>query len=313
MKYIGTIILWVAVLVFPTATIAGCFYDGGSQWNLVISLGNMTVQRDAPIGTIIATTLVTNSDKSASCTANSARYRTLTYNGGMVSSVPGVYNTNLPGVGIQLPDTLFSNPASIWPGFSSGYAASHHQVIVNIIKTGDITPGELSIGEIANEKFDGVVAGTYLTTEIISMGAGNRVSQLACSIGNANIQVPLEDVMADTFTAAGTTAKPRNFNLDLNCDAGARVNAMLTGVQNSDTSTAGVLQLTGAGSAGVASGVGVQILYNNAPLALNNNMVLKTSAGGQETFPFTAQYYQTKDSVTAGSANAIATLNLTYQ
>jgi type 1 fimbria pilin len=48
-------------------------------------------------------------------------------------------------------------------------------------------------------------------------------------------------------------------------------------------------------------------------MALNNNIVLKTSAGGQETFPFTAQYYQTKSSVTSGAANATATLNLTYQ
>jgi type 1 fimbria pilin len=40
---------------------------------------------------------------------------------------------------------------------------------------------------------------------------------------------------------------------------------------------------------------------------------LKNSAGGQETFPITARYIQTKDKVTAGSANATATLNITYQ
>lgn len=119
--------------------------------------------------------------------------------------------------------------------------------------------------------------------------------------------------MAANLTAIGNTAKPKEFNVGLTCDAGTRVNAMLTGVQNTDTSTAGVLQLTGAGSAEVASGVGIQILYNNTPLALNNNIVLKTSAGGQETFPFTAQYYQTKNTVKTGSANAIATLNITYQ
>ena len=51
------------------------------------------------------------------------------------------------------------------------------------------------------------------------------------------------------------------------------------------------------------------------PLKLDNNIVLKTSAGGQEFPPgtFTARYFQTKDNVTAGSANATATLNITYQ
>ncbi|MNH37426.1 Fimbria adhesin protein precursor [compost metagenome] len=87
----------------------------------------------------------------------------------------------------------------------------------------------------------------------------------------------------------------------------------MTGTQNTDTSTTGVLQLTNAGAANVAKGVGIQILYNNTPLALNNNIVLKTSAGGQETFPFVAQYYQTRNPVSTGSANATMTLNLTYQ
>jgi type 1 fimbria pilin len=145
------------------------------------------------------------------------------------------------------------------------------------------------------------------------MGSGNSVNVLACSINTPNVQVPLDDVLAKDLTSVGSVAKPTEFDVGLNCDAGARVNVMLTGAQNTDTSVSGVLQLSGAGSAGVATGVGIQILYNNAPLALNNNLVLKTSDGGEEAFLFKAQYYQTKNSVTAGSANAVATLNLTYQ
>ncbi|HDS5029757.1 fimbrial protein [Enterobacter kobei] len=57
----------------------------------------------------------------------------------------------------------------------------------------------------------------------------------------------------------------------------------------------------------------MQIVYNGAPLMLNNRIVLKTSSGGQETFPLTARYYQTRTTVSTGTANASATLNLTYQ
>ncbi|HDE1997161.1 TPA: fimbrial protein, partial [Klebsiella quasipneumoniae] len=67
------------------------------------------------------------------------------------------------------------------------------------------------------------------------------------------------------------------------------------------------------GSAGVAQGVGVQLVYNNTPLILGNNLVLKRTNGGQEMFPLTARYYQTNTTVTTGIANASATLSLTYQ
>ncbi|MNN34232.1 Fimbrial protein [compost metagenome] len=49
------------------------------------------------------------------------------------------------------------------------------------------------------------------------------------------------------------------------------------------------------------------------PLKLNNNILLKTSAGGQETLPFSARYYQTQTAIGAGLANSSATLNITYQ
>ncbi|MFP2412591.1 fimbrial protein [Citrobacter braakii] len=107
----------------------------------------------------------------------------------------------------------------------------------------------------------------------------------------------------------------RTYTIDLNCDAGARINASLSGTQSAETANDSILALSGAGMSGVASGIGIQLLYGNTPLKLDNNIVLKTSAGGQEFPPgaFTARYFQTKNNVTAGSANATATLNITYQ
>ena len=57
------------------------------------------------------------------------------------------------------------------------------------------------------------------------------------------------------------------------------------------------------------------IIYdrNGTPLALNTRLPLTVAAGGQQTFPLTARYYQTKTTVEPGTANASATLNLTYQ
>ena len=113
----------------------------------------------------------------------------------------------------------------------------------------------------------------------------------------------------------GTTpAGARNTqNLGLNCDPGANVNVSISGIQNPDVATTSVLALTGQGNTGTAKGVGIQLLYNGTPLALNTRLPLTVAAGGQQTFPLTARYYQTNTTVEPGTANASATLNLTYQ
>lgn len=127
---------------------------------------------------------------------------------------------------------------------------------------------------------------------------------------------PIGDVQVASFgSQIGTVVDnaQNTQNLALNCGAGSNINISLNGIQNPDVSTTSVLALTGQGNADVAKGVGVQLLYNGTPLVLNNRIVLKQSAGGQETFPITARYYQTKTSVLPGKANTAATLDLTYQ
>ncbi|MBE4916785.1 fimbrial protein, partial [Enterobacter cloacae complex sp. P4RS] len=60
-------------------------------------------------------------------------------------------------------------------------------------------------------------------------------------------------------------------------------------------------------------GVGVQMLYGGTILNLNSPVQVTTSSSGSESIPLTARYYQTKTNVSAGTANAIATLNIIYQ
>lgn len=152
-------------------------------------------------------------------------------------------------------------------------------------------------------------------TEEVGMG-NNTIIPVACSLTTPNLNFPIGDILASKFgTSVGTipSGAQNTQNLGLNCDAGANINVTLQGAQNPDVSTTSVLALTGQGNADVAQGVGVQLLYNGSPLVLNNRIVLKQSSGGQETFPITARYYQTKTSVATGKANASATLDLTYQ
>ncbi|MFQ0830816.1 fimbrial protein [Serratia fonticola] len=265
----------------------------------------ITVQRDAPVGSTIGSYYLpqTSGDPWYCVNNGTVYYQAVLFT--TASNIPGVLQTNVPGVGMKAYYSSPANPYS-WPSGSSGWLGMGYGMR-DIIKTGPITSGQISSGTF------GIVYGDDRITAYTFNFTGAMVTVLACSINTPQIQVPLEDVAAGSLTSIGTTAKPKVFNLGLSCDAGARVNVKMTGTQNTDTGANGVLQLSGAGSAGVATGVGIQILYNNSPLALNNNIVLKASTGGQETFPFVARYYQTKSTVTTGDANATATLNLTYQ
>jgi len=84
------------------------------------------------------------------------------------------------------------------------------------------------------------------------------------------------------------------------------------------TGTTNVLPLTSAGTAGVAGGVGVQILYRTPGASSGENLLtpgtgvtLTTSAGATLTVPIFARYARTGN-VTAGRANASPTLLFDY-
>lgn len=285
---------------------------------LSIRLNSTTVQRDAPVGSTLLTQWVSTGLNSnyqiANCYAGDRS--TWGYDGIVVPGYTNVYKTSVAGVGIRIQagtsTNYYNNPATsftdtggstwAWSTWGTGYN-------ISLIKTGSTSSGDIGTSQT---KFTLSNLGTLLTLNI----TGGNVTTLACSITTPVLNFGIGNVLSSAFgSAIGTT--PSNAqntqNLGLNCDAGANINVSLSGTQNPDVGTTSVLALTGQGSAGVAKGVGVQILYNGSPLVLNNRIVLKQATDGQNTLPFVARYYQTKTAVTTGTANASATLNLTYQ
>lgn len=310
-QFIFLALLWLCSLRVE----ADCKVDGSSGFNPVppfnIQQPAVTVQRDAPVGTVISRFITNGSGDMDLCIGPG----TITYEMSMFntpSSITNYYNTNVPGVGLSLQfvttDFYFSKVRQY--SFPIPTKIVVYPLEVTLIKTGDITSGVIGSGLLATAHGDDNVQS--LTVNY----AGNKMTQLACAITTPNLTFPIGDISASAFgNTVGTipSGAQSTQNLGLDCDADANINVMLQGMQNPDVSTDSVLALTGQGNADVAKGVGVQLLYNGAPLALNNRIVLKQSAGGQETFPITARYYQTQASVSTGKANASATLDLTYQ
>lgn len=184
--------------------------------------------------------------------------------------------------------------------------------LIELIKTGPTSSGHLTAGTWGKVSIAPAAGSSWTVTSLTATGI-NNITSVACSLNGTSINVPLGDVLDIKFTAIGTTVGDKSFDVGLSCDKDARINVALAGTQNSDTTDTSVLALTNTGQAGTAGGMGVQLLYGGTPLKINNNIVLKTTPGGQETLPFTARYYQTNKVVTPGKANSSATLNITYQ
>lgn len=286
------------LLFLPALSYAGNCAVNATLFSSVI-MGNILVQRDAPVGSEIARARVSGYaklevDAPDSPTSCSGAYM-FNYLSAMPSSINNVFNTNLDGVGIRvsIPPGNFVLPSN---GTAYIYNLGFYDVM--LIKTGKITPGYLTPGVIMQGWF--VTPDNYFMQ--ISMDANTQVTVLACSLASQTLNFNLGDINASEFSNQAGFNPPRSDSQDLglNCDASANINVELIGMQNPD-------------APGTADGVGIQVLYNNAPLQLNRRIVLKRSAGGQETFPLVARYYQTKSVVKPGSASTTATLNITYQ
>lgn len=313
MKIITSVLLGLGSIFSFIHQASACI--GYSTVYETATFGNITVQRDTPIGSVIAkaSSPITYMKTWGDCKTQGTVYLKMMYGTPTKSSISDVYLTNIPGIGIRSmlygSYAYFNSPSTAKSQGNSASFSDSSGTTVELVMIGPVSSGQLESGPVGEVSFDQNPSWPAYQISI----SGGTINAVDCNIANKNINVTLDDILAVDLKAINSTAKPKNFDPGLDCKAGAKINVKLTGVKNTDTSALGVLQLTNAGSAGVAQGVGIQVLYNNVPLELNKNMLLKTSAGGLETFPFTVQYYQTKDTVTTGSANATATLEMTYQ
>lgn len=294
---------------------------------LTINLGNIIVPSDVQLATPLTSFILIDNKTYYDCEYSISSSPPI-YGGikALTAKAPNqiadnnVFNTNLSGVGFTLGsegmwlgkpgienfggDTWLYSVKSTFKGRQYVLVS----VQIQLFKTGNMKAGVLSgqVGSVIGKD----QSSTYAEIPIYITGT---LTKIGCTLNSTNINVPLGDVLNSRFTGVGSTTGDKSFDLGLSCDKDAKINLSLAGSQNADTSETSVLALTNAGQQGTASGVGVQLLYGGTPLKLNNNLLLRTSAGGQETLAFSARYYQTKSAVGVGTANSSATLNITYQ
>lgn len=336
---LNTGLIYKIIALFITFTFSQEIYAVSCTVNtpsVTINAGTFTVQRDTAIGQSISNSIAGPSNKIISCTTNYERV------GGMAwrSVTPlstyggdGVFTTGVTGIGTRIGSTSTINCPYVPGGsltttyyFTSSQTSRSFGGCGNINSNVPFTYYVQTLFELiktANSISSGTI--NIKIAEMYSTGTANfatipvyltaTVNVLACSVSTPNVNVTLPVVNANSFTGVGHTQGDTPFTVGLQCDAGAKINATLNFTQDNDTTNQSVAAVTGKGSAGVASGVGIQLLYGSTPLKNNILTLLKTSGGGVElpAGAFTARYFQTKNSVQPGNANTTATMTLTYQ
>ncbi len=254
------------------------------------------------------------------------------YNGYSLS----VYPTNVPGIGIAMGGSIYINGCS-WGAFtdfsrlgaqcnSNGTVTNGGQLVVALVKTGDITPGTVS----------GLVAQAFSWEGATSAPAGDNpaagvinfsitpvaITVMTCT--TPDVSVPMGTFKTTDFPSVGSLSpNPAGFAIQLlNCPGGTAVSGTQAGqihsIQYRIDPTSGTLATNVAALSGSPSATGVGIeLFNSSgavfPLATSTTLSGYNSAsGGSYSIPMTARYYRT-GTVTAGPANATMTLTVSYQ
>ncbi|MBJ9163926.1 fimbrial protein [Citrobacter farmeri] len=328
--YINIIKLFFGVWLLSYTLMANAYNpckpdSGGGTQTVYVNFGTISVPRDIPIGGEIAYGLfgASKSDAFFCDAATYQLYYSLTY-GSKTKEDEHVYATNLKGVGIKVLNNTsqygnidyYESPPSTetTPNTATTVRINSPYVQVFLIKTGEIETGSLATGNIG-EYYISDKNNVRLVTVTNIIMQGGKIAVTGCSLNTPALSFTLSDINSNEF---GTTVgyippETDTQNIDLECDPNVNIYASLSGVKNPDLNDPSVLALTGQGEEGVAKGVGIQLLFKKKLLKVNKDISLKTTNGGVESLPITAQYYQTLSKVTAGSANSSATLVLTYQ
>ena len=335
MIIIRLFLLFFSLLFFTQQATAAlsCTYTpaGPTVYNIPLPT-TLTIAPNLAVGQVLWQSSVV-STTSLSTVCNQYWYAVLGYASNVnltTTAVANVFATNVPGVGVQV---LGYGQALPKPGTVTNLAyyaptgtRSYMGLQVKLIKTGPISPGQLSFpvtqlgGGYANEistsllnEFPYGIANVIGTTNIVLP---------TCS--TSAVSVDMGSVSANEFTGIGHTARATHFNVNLNgCPTGWKKVYYQFMPVTSALTTNGVIALTGSST---ATGVGIQITDDNGtPLTaatgfngwaqlgtLPRSKAYNTAVGGSFTLPLAARYYQTATAVTPGSADSVIVFTTGY-
>lgn len=139
----------------------------------------------------------------------------------------------------------------------------------------------------------------------------------SCTIatGKSNLDVNLGTVTNNTLTTVGQIITPgKSFDISLTgCNSGI-IGTVMTFSGATDNDQPSLLALSNPDAADTAKGLAIRLSDKaNNVIDINKKMALYPLLPGDNTITFNLAYQVTKVPVTAGNANSVLYLDLTYQ
>lgn len=237
----------------------------------------------------------------------------ITYNGAQV------YETGYTGIGLAMwgqsytsgPKVLISNSTS-----AGTFTVEWHYALIKTAST--TATGYMTINPFSSRGLQCIdsAGATVISPSIQANAVGiiATIATAACGVTTTSINVSMGDAKRTSFTGLGSTSSAQNFTIPLSCNKATKVSISISpGASGAYNTASGILNIDPANSGVKATGIGIQLLYNNVPLPLNTvTNVGSVTAASTFNVPLSARYYQTANTVTAGSANGTATFVMTY-
>lgn len=305
-------LLLMTFLFVAGDVVAAC--SSGMNRTPVANFPNVTIPRDAPVGTLLYSGTMSTSVNVSANTGSSfhIQARGFPYGASDVRyNDKVVFNTGLNGVGIAFNYTT-GGPTGFDVDSRSGSFTGNIDGSMEyyIVKTGNISGGS----------FNNRITGLYYNCAGVNLSSpygrdiytSGTVIVSACRVLQTNLNVPMGRLPVREFSGVGSAPDNKEYEIPLDCDANIRVSMTLDATADS-SGAPGVMAIDSSSPGNSASGVGIQLLYNNLPITFNSPITIGTvPSAGPYNIPMIARYYQTSADISAGQANGVATLTMTY-
>lgn len=317
-----------AGLFFHPAS-ATCTFTGASADQLVVTFTLPSIIRldpDTPVGTVVYEDSAESSEITIHCTDEDEwvrkGYLSLTDADAREDVLPGVYKTNVAGIGIRaaasterFPSYTEDDIVRPWKnigkrhGFSD--STSVYRASAQLVVIGDIEDGDLDTSRLTSEEALGEVTVGGMRFSPASV----RITTNTCNLVDKNIYVPLKTMNAGDFDGQySEVLTDSNFKIEITqCAAGTKVDYQFTSAGSTGVTDGNILEIATGDSA--ARGVGIQILDKNGTV-LNFDQdytaISSTSAKESIDIPLKARYIKTGE-IRAGKVDSVATFEVFYR
>lgn len=325
--FIALAIVISSVLLSPAW--AECIFLSGNGSDGIVTFQMPAVIRlapDTPVGTVIYEDSAQSSQVLVKCGGEDAQIRRgyISLNDADARDyiLPGVYKTNVPGIGIRAAASTMQFPSYNddnlvrpfhYVGAEHGYLTETpvFRVAAQLVVIGDVQDGDLDTSRLtAVEMLDNIVIG-----EMRFSPTSVRITTNTCNLVDKNIYVPLKTVHAQDFTGQYSgILTDSSFKIDItDCAAGTKIDYQFKSAGSTGVSGQNILHIADGNLA--ASGVGIQILDSHDNVLNFDQDYTAISSTGDNVpveIPLKARYVKTGE-LKAGKVDSVATFEVFYR